>query len=59
MERVYLPGLSAFIMTILKEVSTSDQNYHTLPAQTKVVLKTKDKDESPEPLTFYCSHFEV
>ena len=42
MERGYLPGLLRFIWTFLKNVSTSDQNYHILKVvsvKTKVVIE--------------------
>ena len=62
MGRGYLPELLQFILTFSKDVSTSDQNYHILKVvsvETKVVKKkTRVKDKSPAPLTFYC-RFEV
>ena len=42
MGRGYLPVLSSFILTILKNVSTLDQNYHILKVvsvKTKVVIR--------------------
>ena len=68
MGRGYLPGLLAFILPFLKNVSTLEQNYHIskvfsvktkkmFSVKTKVVMKVQD--ESPAPLTFYCSHLEV
>ena len=58
-----LPGLLAFILTILKEKKSPlwTKKYHILKVvlvPTKVGLKTRVQDESPAPLTFYCSHFD-